>query len=161
MRLCSSDFSWTRRPRFHWIIWKVRPKKGLSKTRLHGFVNLSIRCRRPPVEDIVPRGYQLNKSFRVFPTWVRAIPRKRPPPSPAGLHQSDHETRLRWTQDGFRFPPYQYQEQYCLTKVATGDKVTAPAVLRELSMFYDRDHTFPSLSAGERTESGMKMCVAA
>ena len=42
-------------------------------------------------------------------TFVRSIPRERPPSSPAGLSTLDQAGRERWERDQYRFPPYQYR----------------------------------------------------
>eukprot|EP00435_Cladocopium_sp_Y103_P065421 s378_g27.t1 len=43
-----------------------------------------------------------------FPTSLRAIVRKRPPPKPAGLQRCDPDTLSRWESECFKFPPYQF-----------------------------------------------------
>ena len=40
--------------------------------------------------------------------FTRWLPRKKPPQVPAGLEQCDEMTRLRWKEDSFAYPPYQY-----------------------------------------------------
>ena len=59
-----------------------------------------------------------------FPTFMKAIPRDRPPPSyPAGLDKSDAETRDYWRQDQYRFPPYQYSARYRLYHPQLGTRL--------------------------------------
>ena len=42
-------------------------------------------------------------------TFMRPIPRIRPPVSPAGLSATPAEARALWEADGFRYPLYQYK----------------------------------------------------
>ena len=51
-----------------------------------------------------------------FPTCLKAIPRHRPPPAPAGWSKCDGPTLQRWEADAYRFPPYQYKEQFVVWK---------------------------------------------
>ena len=50
----------------------------------------------------------------IYPTFVRSIPRKKPPQRPAGIRKTSEEERARWKRDGFRFAPYQYGGQYMM-----------------------------------------------
>ena len=43
-----------------------------------------------------------------FPTFMKSIPHRMPPPHPAGIQNADWEARQRWETDQCRFPPYQY-----------------------------------------------------
>ena len=47
-------------------------------------------------------------------TFMRALPRKNPPPQPAGIDQCDEAAIVLWRQDEMRFPPYHYlQKNLC------------------------------------------------
>ncbi len=48
----------------------------------------------------------------VLPTCMKSIPRRVPPPAPAGLQRADGPTVMRWEADQMRYPPYQYKEDY-------------------------------------------------
>ena len=48
----------------------------------------------------------------ILPTCMKAIPRTRPPPHPAGLHKCSEATLLHYEADNFRYPPYQYGERF-------------------------------------------------
>lgn len=48
----------------------------------------------------------------ILPTCLKAIKRQRPPPAPAGIGKCDYSTIQRWRADDFRFPPYQYREDF-------------------------------------------------
>eukprot|EP00438_Fugacium_kawagutii_P011318 Skav205073 [mRNA] locus=scaffold142:449288:454273:- [translate_table: standard] len=62
----------------------------------------------------LPPGWSEMMVFREkrLPTFTRAIPRSKPPASPAGLHKCDEETIRRWQDDKMKYPPYTYQEGY-------------------------------------------------
>ena len=50
-----------------------------------------------------------------LPTFMKSIPRNKPPPYPAGLNKSTLAAQQRWTEAAFRFPPYQYEDKYLVT----------------------------------------------
>ena len=51
-----------------------------------------------------------------LPTFMRAIPRRRPTPDPAGLRSCDAETVDMWKKDQMKYPPYTYKEEYRFAK---------------------------------------------
>ena len=57
-------------------------------------------------------------------------------------------TKLRWTADSYRFPPYTYQEQFCLTDGATL-RVAGPAE-REILMGFLPGHTAVKVKSWSR-----------
>ena len=75
-----------------------------------------------------------------FPTFTRSIPRRRPPPCPAGLDSTDIVTRDRWKDDMFRYPPYVYAERF-LVKGTDDVLRTLSAAEREVLMGYPRGYT--------------------
>ena len=75
-----------------------------------------------------------------FATFTRPIPRKRPPPDPAGLSQTSEEGRSRWASDAFRYPPYTYEEGNLLLG-ADGRLHKLPSYCREVLMGFKRGHT--------------------
>ena len=48
-------------------------------------------------------------------TFTRAIARVRPPRDPAGIGHTPEDARRRWRADEFRYPPYTYKLEYCLS----------------------------------------------
>ena len=78
---------------------------------------------------------------------MKAIPRKFPPKNPAGLHKCDEATVDRWKADEYRCPPYQYKEQFLLTKGRTWRLLSPPE--RELLLGYGIGHTRSCLSASD------------
>ena len=115
--LCESgDISWVRRPRFYWISedlpecpWmRIQHQPLGNKIKLIGDLEL---------ENLwLPEGlkWEAQSNSSRFPTFTRPIPRRRPPPKPAGLEQTSREGQARWAADSFRYPPYVYMKKNSL-----------------------------------------------
>ena len=84
---------------------------------------------------------------------MRAIVRPRPPERPVGYHRCLPHELLRWRQDSFRFPPYQYRDCYMMVEECS-DKVRylSPAE-RETLMGFGPGHTEPALNASTAKSS--------
>ena len=50
----------------------------------------------------------------IFPTAMKAIRRSQPPPRPAGLARCGEDAVARWQADEYRYPPYQYSDDFIL-----------------------------------------------
>ena len=83
-----------------------------------------------------------------LPTFMKSIPRHRPPERPAGLARCDQDCIERWTSDSFRFPPYQYKLENLLQNAA-GDLRYTSASERELLLGFGFNHTHFAFSASE------------
>ena len=83
-----------------------------------------------------------------MPTCMKAIPRQRPPPRPAGIGKCDWNTLERWKEDSFRYPPYHYQEQFLMTTDNTWR--LASATEKELLLGYRFNHTAVAWSASRQ-----------
>ncbi len=87
----------------------------------------------------------------MLPTALKAIKRKRPPPSPAGIHRCDGDTLARWESDQFRFPPYHYMERFLFWNM---DKWRlANASEKEILLGYGAGHTELCFSASKIKQS--------
>ena len=76
----------------------------------------------------------------VLPTCMKAIKRSAPPTKPAGLERCDSNSIARWKADDYRYPPYQYSEQFIFwTKQDTWRTVSAEE--KELLLGYGWKHT--------------------
>ena len=87
----------------------------------------------------------------VLPTAMRSVPKREPPPFPAGLAKCDEATVQRWQADDFRVPPYQYKEQYVFYKGMKWRRVNSTE--KELLMGYGFGHTELCLSASSIKQS--------
>ena len=77
----------------------------------------------------------------MFPTFVRAIPRARPPYRPAGLESCDATTLSRYQAHRYMYPPYQFKKEYlcCNPKKQW---VPPNSEIREALMGFRQGHTY-------------------
>ena len=104
------------RPRFCWTNKKLPKLPGVS-LRDHGdYIEVTAEAEYPQVTQWIREDSWWNgkDSDTVFPTCMKSIVRARPPPAPAGLSRCSEDTVARWQSDSFRYPPYQYKQQYIL-----------------------------------------------
>ena len=106
-----------------------------------GYTVVRIEGEKEPADVWVAPGWQwVSKHNPVaLPTFTRSIPRRRPPVAPAGISHTPEETKQRWREDSFRYPPYTYKPEYCLT-----DEVSLRvccASERETLMGFHQGHT--------------------
>ena len=74
-----------------------------------------------------------------LPTFMKSIKRDRPPPVPAGLLRTPPDAQNRWSDDEFRFPPYQYKEQFLVSDGSLLRCVNSGE--REILMCFGPQHT--------------------
>lgn len=58
----------------------------------------------PSAASWITPGWEQVDETVIYPTFMKSIVRKRPPPNPAGLRRCDPSTVGRWQSDSFRFP---------------------------------------------------------
>ena len=131
-----------RRPRFCWSTESLEglfPDVTLSQGRY--WVDVHAEAPYPELGDWVEPGFSWKGGEQgyILPTCLKSIPRTQPPPRPAGLGKCDWATRQRWQDDQFRYPPYQYQEQYLFTSSTSWRLVNANE--KELLLGYGHRHT--------------------
>ncbi len=155
IRLCSSDLSWVRRPRLYW--GSVELDDHPSFERQHGemYDVLRVKGKTEPMELVSSEGWslpgaELDEGLRL-PTFTRAIPRKKAPPSPAGIDQCDDQTIRRWKEDRMKFPPYTYQPQFLFCHRDTDEVRVANARERELLMGFKADYTMALFKKDAKT----------
>ena len=78
---------------------------------------------------------------------MKSIPRRQPPPKPAGLQKCTPDCVARWEADDFRFPPYQYDWKFLIMSETKWRLLNADE--RELLLGYGRFHTRRAVSASE------------
>ena len=114
--ICSGTLSHVRRPRFFWTsedldfssVGVVEPGKGYRAVHLV--------AEKEPEETWVSPGWKwLGGPDTPFPTFTRSIPRERPPRDPAGIRHTPEDALSRWREDDFRYPPYTYKLQHCVS----------------------------------------------
>ena len=87
------------------------------------------------------RNYRVHPSFSGFPTFVQSRPRKSPPLLPAGLEAADKSTLARWSQDNYRFAPYQYRAEKLVLDVRSQTWAPPSTRTRETLMGLRAGHT--------------------
>ena len=143
VRCNASCLSRVRRPRYYWFSRQLEQGEFILKW-FEGCDEVEF------VAGCEPTGWWLSPGAKWpggrdtelrFPTCTRSIPRTRPPPSPAGIHQCSMETLELWRNDQYKYPPYTYQEQFRIydrfgPRVLNSDE-------RELLAGFPRGHTRP------------------
>jgi site-specific DNA-cytosine methylase len=137
-----------RRPRLYWLSWPIGDPGDPSRGQGDLYDVLRLHAEPEPVKCFLKPGTswpagEEDPELR-FPTFTRCIPRSRPPPCPAGLQTTDQVSQDRWRNDGFRYPPYTYAEQFM---VKGSDDVLRPlcAQEREVLMGFPRGYTMSLL----------------
>ena len=138
----SGDISRVRRPRLYWISEDIPDMPWFEVMRTDVASRVKMYGEVEPTPLWLPPGFEwpCEEAGVKFPTFTRPIPRRKPPPDPAGFRTSSREALARWEDDKFRLPPYTYEEPYLL-KNPQGELVKLPAVAREALMGFPKNHT--------------------
>lgn len=75
----------------------------------------------------------------VFPTCMKCVPKLSPPYKPAGIERCSPSVLERWTEDKYRYPPYQYRPEFIISTPDTWRLLSAPE--KELLMGFGFGHT--------------------
>ena len=149
-RMDPADAVPMHRPRYAWSSETLEEKvAGVSVTLKRYWKEVSAPAPYPPNSSWLQEGFEWEGGEwgAVFPTCMKAIPRTAPPRSPAGIQKCDDATISRWRSDEYRYPPYQYKQQYLLTRGRSWRLLSPPE--RELLLGYGIGHTRSCLSASE------------
>lgn len=145
--ICSGTLSRVRRPRFFWVSEELdfRPLGIVEAGPDYTTVHLSAPLE--PTELWVSPGWSWQGDEDTsLPTFTRSIPRRKPPPSPAGLAHTPEDARQRWYEDDYRYPPYTYKTQFCLSD---GSRLrVCGAAEREVLMGFLPGHTYVKSKQG-------------
>ena len=154
----AGNFSRVRRPRLYWVDPKPKLLEGTKMKEEELYTKVTYDAPPEPLELVFEEGVtwpgeELFPGLK-FPTFTRCIPRKRPPPSPAGLAFISEAEKERWAQDGFRYPPYTYETKYMLLE--NDDLRPCKAGEREVLMGYPRKWTEAMLKKTPRNEEEIR-----
>ena len=140
-RLQCSDAVPVSRPRFCWTNRLLPLLPGVQVVDKGGYLEVTALAKYPCTEQWIREdsSWEPEDQETVFPTCMKAIPRTRPPPAPAGLARTPHDARERWAADDYRYPPYQYKDQYILWS-AKGWRLLESSE-RDLLHGYGYEHT--------------------
>ena len=138
-------FAWTSEPLYEMQGIRLVKEKEYVRAYMEGDTVANSQWIRPGWSWTAPPG-------TCFPTFMKSIRRRRPPPQPAGLSRTDEATRNRWQQHEFRYPPYQYRECFLLSSPGRLPRVLDSSE-RELLLGFGPGHTATCMSASEMKRS--------
>lgn len=149
IKLDPSDMMPYSRPRLAWCseplyemegvqLWKERE---YTRAYLSGGTLVNAQWIRPGWTWDPPLG-------TCFPTFMKNIKRQVPPPQPAGLARTSYECQERWRKDQYRYPPYQYKDQFLLHQSGSAPRLL-DASEREILLGFGPGHTSACMSASE------------
>lgn len=116
LKLDPADCTPMSRPRLAWISKDVVAGPGVLLIDWEDYVEVKMSAKFPENERWVEKGFHPTCPGVTYPTFMKAIVRQRPPPSPAGLRRCDWYTVRRWESDSYRFPPYQYKYEFLMRR---------------------------------------------
>ena len=94
------------RPRLCWTDVEVFENEDVQLIPREGYVDLILRGGWPHPSQWLKEGCSQVNPEVIYPTCMKCVPKQKPPYKPAGLDRTDEQTRLRWQEDQFRYPPY-------------------------------------------------------
>ena len=146
-RFDSADVVPIHRPRFCWTNETLAEMGGVEFEDTPRWINIRMHHSYPMTHQWIEEGatWPGEQEGAIFPTAMKSIPRDQPPVKPAGIERTNHDTRLRWEADSFRYPPYQYREQFLIWNNNRWRLLKADE--RELLHGLGLDHTKPCWNA--------------
>ena len=150
----SGKLSRVRRPRLYWLSAPIGDPGGPQRGQGASYDVLRLEATPEPVSCFLKQGVtwpagEADENLR-FPTFTRSIPRRRPPPCPAGLASADEAAQDRGREDEFRYPPYVYAERF----LKGSDEILRPLIAseREVLMGYQKGYTAALLKKMPETD---------
>ena len=141
------------RPRFAWSSEPLYEMEGLTLWTEKEYVRAYTSGAGVENHQWIRPGWHWDKTIGgAFPTFMKIIRRKQPPPEPAGISRCSAETLQRWREHEFRYPPYQYKEKFLLHHAALPSRLL-DASERELLLGFGAGHTTSCMSASEVKKS--------
>ena len=127
------------RPRLYWVDWELLEGESLSKgVTPVGRQSVSFTCEIDVSNYLEPGWKPVGEGK--FPTFTTSRPRPEPGYKPAGIKQCSLAELRRWKSDQHRFPPYQYQDVFCVQN-KQGEKRLLSITERETMMGFPKDYT--------------------
>ena len=142
------------RARLTWVSERLEGcMDGLQFNYEDYWINVKAPAEYPTLDQWITPGAEWPgyEWGQVLPTALKSIKRRRPPPSPAGIHRCGGEALARWESDDYRFPPYHYLERFLFWK---NDKWRlANSSEKEILLGYGAGHTELCYSASKIKQS--------
>ena len=156
IKLDPSDSLPVSRPRFAWCSETLYEMEGLELWTEKDYVRAYTSADPVSDEQWIRPGWTWGApTGTCFPTFMKSIRRKTPPPKPAGLARTDEEARQRWRMHDYRYPPYQYKSQFLLHHSVQPSRLLDSSE-RELLLGFGAQHTASCMSASEMKKSKME-----
>lgn len=142
------------RPRLAWCSEELFQMEGLELWEERDYVRAYASGPAVDTQCWIRPGWSWpgESSGARSPTFMKAIKRDRPPPVPAGYSRASPDTLSRWRADSFRYPPYQYAEQFLLTHPSKEARLLDSSE-RELLLGFGPHHTATCMSASNMKRS--------
>ena len=145
----AGTMTWCNRPRLYWMTWELTEGVGVQLLLPPGGQREVCLTALQDVELISKAGWIKADPSKSFPTFTTSRPRQHPGRKPAGMTQCSDEEIQRWTEDSFRFPPYQYMSRHCLVN-REGQLRLPDAEEREFMMGFPVGYTLNCLPKSQR-----------
>ena len=153
-RVQCADVISVSRPRYCWTNVEIAELQGIQIISKGYYKEVVTTAPWVPLEAWIREGSEVSSQDVIFPTCMKSIVRRQPPPAPAGISRCDSATISRWRADEYRFPPYRYKPQYVLWDDNTWRLIDAQE--RDISHGYGWDHTALCMSASDIKQSYTK-----
>ena len=140
---CASGISQVRRKRYLWASWPVTSAPGVTVEERAATWKVSFEATLPEPRLWLDPGWEMIGGPDIrFPTFMRALPKKKQTFLPAGIASTPPDARRRWKSDQWRYPPYQYKREFCVRNRRRPRQVRLlNARERETLMFLGRNAT--------------------
>ena len=153
IKLDPSDCLPISRPRLAWCSETLYEMAGVQLWQEREYVRAYLEGPAVSTQQWIKPGWKwYAPKGTCFPTFMKAIKRKSPPPKPAGYERTDQATRERWMADQYRYPPYQYRSQFLLEHLEHAPRLLESSD-RELLLGFGPQHTASCMSASEAKRS--------
>ena len=142
------------RPRLAWCSEPLYQMEGIELWEEQDYIRAYVTAPCPSTEQWIRPGWTWpgEEWGAKFPTFMKSIKRTSLPPVPAGYRRATPEMIRRWTEDSFRFPPYQYAEKFLLTHPSQPARLLDSSE-RELLLGFGTQHTATCMSASNMKKS--------
>ena len=125
--LCDAgSMTWCHRPRLYWVSWEVTAGPGAHMEADTTKLTRLVLTAEQDLEEVCQEGWIKVDPSQAFPTFTTSRPRDRAGHRPAGIKQCSVEDLTRWSNDRFRYPPYQYQAKHLL--INKKDELRLPSI---------------------------------